>query len=530
MASSSQGDLCNICGTIVVNFTGWRNVETANCLTMQLVEDVLKADWFESHVRSGVVQRFPSRVNDRQRRVDSCSMRSRCDNSRKAAKVVQRWKESGVNEHVRHYLQWNHVVLADFLRSHHNIDTSVTPENVVDPQPSENVEPVAPQQVSVVFEDASLEIDDCESQHSWSSVDSPDIEDEVQGCLPEKSYCSSFDDMSDIDSEVDECQATSSENHCIDGSQPKEEEVRYSFKKRRATHREVFEIFKAREFVTDDLMSKLLTYWRMYMPQSDWKNFTTNARNLSARTVRRHFKKFKIRKVVDGLKVTDGVPYHDREKREIMLARYDGPARTTIAEEKIKSYGDCVDFNLEESLLMEGPGILEPDKHLRLLRRLHAANPDLLSPHFLKIVDPVRYHKERLIPNKGRSKMNYFALKWHADGVQIAKNSTKANSLPISFAVDRVAPYDPDTQEVDASRCLIVPARLAPICTTTVFHGKGKCDLFQLTEHWHAEECRLHPSRRLSPGESRRLVVENRNRIGDSPIKAQFTGLKLFIL
>lgn len=536
MASSSAGNVCKTCGAVIVNFTGWRNVDAANCLTMQLVQDVLKAEWFESRARDKtVIQKFPSRVNNRQCRVNSCSARSQCDNACKAASVIERWKANGINEHLRHYLRWNHAALTDFLESHHKLDVQIEPASPATPIETINQD----QPPCLSPRGSSDELDDCEANNSWSSVLGEEEDDgcqqvcdklaysvnaDVGGCMESTDYCSSFEEMSDdSDSEevLDKLRSDPTEANSFGGV---EEKKTYIMKKRRATHREVFEIFKAREFVTDELMSKLLTYWRMYMPKADWKNFTTNARNLSARTVRQHFKKFRIRKVVDGLKVTDGVPYHDRAKRLEMLARYEGPAGTTIEPEKIKSYGDCVDFNLEEALLMEGPGMLEPDKHLRLLRRIHAANPDLLSPHFLKIVDPVMYHMEWLVPNKNRSKMNYFALKWHADGVQIAKNSTKANCLPISFAVDRIAPYNPETQEVDESKCLVVPARFAPVCTTTVFHGRGKCDIFQLTEHWHAEECRLHPKRQLGPGERRRLVIENRLRIGDSPIKAHFTG------
>lgn len=117
--------------------------------------------------------------------------------------------------------------------------------------------------------------------------------------------------------------------------------------------------------------------------------------------------------------------------------------------------------------------------------------------------------------------MNYFAVKWHADGVQIAKNSTKGSTTPISFSIHCVSPYDPATCSILEAQSLVVPSWMSPVFTTTVYHGTMKCDLFQLTQHWHGEEERLDPSRYV---EGRRLVVGCLARVADSIEKAYLAG------
>jgi hypothetical protein len=177
--------------------------------------------------------------------------------------------------------------------------------------------------------------------------------------------------------------------------------------------------------------------------------------------------------LVCGLKKPDLVPFHPLEKRQEMLERFERIGSTVKPEGRPE--GDCIDFDLEKCLLLQSPGNLCPVKYLMFLRRVHAARPNLLSSVFLRIVDPGLYYKEKFEPNPLRSKMNYFSLKWHVDGIQIAKNSTSAEGKPLSFMIDAVCPYDPETTKIatDPKIDLRIPPSQTTVHTLTVYHGRG---------------------------------------------------------
>lgn len=517
----TPGLYCGLCEANVVNYTV--NNVLANCLTLPRIEELISVDRFEKRLVEGAeIQKHPPCVKHKP--LQSISTKSRKVNATHAAKVIESWKRSGISDHVRYYVTWNLPSLTSFLVSHHGLPFTAAISEPI-PEPGffdENFEsPRACESREIPASDDSSEHGSFTSRHSCDPV------------TAEASDSATLDDSSeDWSSDDDDGSQNVKLGSCDDRSNGDDDDnggdgfVKTRGRKKRATHRDIFEMIKAVYFLSDGLMTKILRLWAKYRPVEDWNNFPTDGRLLSNRSARHYMRKFKPRRVVCGLKTSDGVPFHKKDIRDDMLRRFDETGTTIdAATAALKPKGDCIDFDVEECLLLETPGVLEPEKLVRLLRLVHAANPDLLSPHFLRIVDMERFHDERLRPNPKRSRMNYFALKWHADGVQIAKNSRAPGCVPISFAIERVCPYNPETMEVDTSQVLVIPASASPVLATTVYHGIGKSDLFQMTQFWHSEEYRLHPRRVMPPGEQRRIVVESRLRCGDTPIKALLTGM-----
>jgi hypothetical protein len=301
--------------------------------------------------------------------------------------------------------------------------------------------------------------------------------------------------------------------------------------KKQATHRDAFEVIKATLCLSDEEMSKALRIWKNMKPVEDWKNFVVDAR-LLARASLRHLRGVAPRRVVCGLKKPDLVPFfkptNPRKKtREEMLKTF-LETGTTIAKEDIKVWGDCIDFDIEKILLMQSPGNLNPREYLRFLKKVHAARPNLLSLDFVRLVDQELYYHELYVEaNPLRSKMNFFNLKWHTDGIQIAKNSTSAEGKPISFMIDMVCPYDPETKEVttDTSIALRIPPSQTSVMTVTVYHGRGKADLFQFMDFWKKEEWRLSVDNE-DPDvlKNRRMVIGYLLTIADAPERSLNLG------
>lgn len=300
--------------------------------------------------------------------------------------------------------------------------------------------------------------------------------------------------------------------------------VHYQYTKKQATHRDAFEKIKAALCLSDEDTTKMLKIWKNMKPVEDWDNFVTDGR-LLARPALRHLRGIAPRRVVCGLKKTDLVPYIPVAKRDAMLLRYQQTGCTVDPTGRPK--GDCIDFDLEKCLLLQSPGNLNPKGYLKFLKRVHAARPNLLSEDFVRLVDPQLYAREKLEHNDLRSKMNYFELKWHTDGIQIAKNSTSAEGKPISFMIDSICPYDPDKKQIitDEKHALRIPPSLTTVMTITVYHGRGKCCQFQFSEFWKNEEWRLSVKNDDALVlKSRRLVVGSLLTIADAPERSLNLG------
>jgi hypothetical protein len=542
---------CYICEKQVMNFANGRRSEKvgvlfpfADCLTVPLIEDILKTSAYEKRTAGAPPVKNPPA--EKSKTLSSGSERAKRDNARSAASVLREWKAAGLTDNAKFYVKTNHHNLEDFLKSHHHID--VGERNAVASSTDDGSAAQSNPEAAGGYPEATNEAADAtvavpaivcfedEENYPWyeSDVLVPGLEDyESESEVDDFEWI--VDDEVDLEDDDESQQGASSAGlESVEPSQASlevgggtgESEVPlYTLEKRQATHREAFEMIKATLVLTDEETSTMLAIWKNLQPVPDWKNFVTDGR-LLARPAK-NYSHIKPRRVACGFTKADGVPYHDEEKQREMMERFAAKGHT-VPEEKIQHWGDCVDFGIEDSLLMRSPGNLHPKGHKMLLKRVHAADPNMLSLPFLQIVDKELYNQERLKPNPLRSKMNFFSLKKHADGVQIAKNSTASEGLPVSFAIDKVAPYDPDTGTVDFKRAIVVPARMATVHTITVYHGRGKCDLFAMLQHCRDEEYRLHPGNRQPDDEasssSREMVVEMLMVIADTPMKAQLTG------
>ena len=163
---------------------------------------------------------------------------------------------------------------------------------------------------------------------------------------------------------------------------------------------------------------------------------------------------FKPEKIPCGLSTKDGIPLHDQIKKDAMMTRLAESGTTVVNVEKHEHFGDYVYFDIRDCLLMQSPGNTHVKNYLRTLKRVHAANKNLLSPCLLEIVDYEMWQAERkeawekcdkdktpdnFHPN--RPVMNCIYLKLFIDGVQVHKNSTKPSALPVAFSIERIVPY-----------------------------------------------------------------------------------------
>jgi hypothetical protein len=297
------------------------------------------------------------------------------------------------------------------------------------------------------------------------------------------------------------------------------------------TLRQVFEIIKATVPLNDSQCSKMLKIfknafpeWRKKEPHM-WARYVTDGALLAA-PCPEYLKQKKLRKVVCALTKDDFVPFHDPEKRKEMLDLYEKTGSTIKVTEKT-TMGDMLDFDVEKSLLLESPATLDPGAYIKLLEKVNAARPNLLSPHLLFIVDKGKFNDEQLKPNPERPKMNLFSLKLHSDGVQIAKNASLPECSPISFTIERIYPFDPLTGARDDAKSLRIPSTMPAVHTISVYHGKGACCLFQYMEHMKSELCRLSPSLNNVKNKDdydRKLVVEHLLTIADSVERSKRTG------
>jgi hypothetical protein len=293
--------------------------------------------------------------------------------------------------------------------------------------------------------------------------------------------------------------------------------------KARPTHRDAFEVIKATLLLTDSQCTQMLLIWINLMPVADWNNLPTDGRSL-ARPKPEYLRQLKIRKVVCGLQKKDFVPFYDA-RRDRMLTQFAETGHAiSLDAPNYKHRGDILDFDLEKSILMESPGSLNPRLELRMLQQIHAARPNLLSPDLLKLVDERRWKTENVDGNPQRSKMNLFTLKFHADGVQIAKNSVSSECTPLSCAIDSVYPFDPVTRACDATAGLIIPSSMSSVHTVSLYHGRQACGPMEFGAHWKAELKRLHPFAE-NPAPHRRLVVMQKMMIADAVERSKRAGM-----
>jgi hypothetical protein len=501
-------------------------------------------------------------------------------NAKKAGQIIEKWRTPrGLPEAAKHYIREHHKQLAAFLKSHHHIETSLAediiprdvPEPTLQDRPRHTPSPIQHRGHSNDVPDGGTAgIPVIQASPQSQRLQREPGNDESLRLVPEipTSNCTSpqnspedscdtswvdFDDLlpidvpdSDGDIAVSDSEDESRNNDLhldieqMFGFLDKAPFVsstpvnggsgnslphgwrKYSPLKTRATHRQAFEKIKAALCLSDEEMSKILKIWKNLKPREDWDNFVIDGR-LLARPALQHMRGIKPRTVVCGLKKPDLVPFkmEDRE-RKLELYKTIG---STVHPNLAKAEGDCIDFDFEKCMLLQSPGNLNPGLFLKFLQRVHAARPNLLSADFVKLADPDLFYNEKETPNPLRSKMNYFLIKWHLDGIQIAKNSTSSEGKPICFMIDSIYPYDPETKKFNETAGLRIPPSLTSVITITVYHGRGKCCQFQFAQHWKSEEWRLHIENN-DPDvlRKRRMVIGYRLTIADSPERSLNLG------
>ncbi len=331
---------------------------------------------------------------------------------------------------------------------------------------------------------------------------------------------SEWEDVED-DADVEEKIATATRGKFVDDSDDETARLR-----KRLTYRMTFEIAKVTIPLNNSQTTKFLKIFKNAKPEG-WDDYVTDGR-LLGKPKMSYLKNRKLRKVVCALTKEDFVPFDLKKEveREAMLRRYEETG-TTIEITSETTMGDMIDFDVEKSLLMDSPGNLNPKAYIRLLERVNAARPDLLSPSLLFIVDEKKYYDERKKRNTDRPMRNLFSVRMHSDGVQIAKNSTLPEASPISFVIDRIVPFDEKTGTWDETKSIRIPSTMSAVHAVSVYHGRGSACLFQYMEHMKRELVRLSPS--LNPFVSAsepRVCVDHLLTIADSIERSKRTGIR----
>jgi hypothetical protein len=539
---------CSHCARAVTNPIS-RDIQysVANCLTQSLVSDILEVADYQSGIESGTnfySEHVDPPLNNSSRRGKHKTLGTRAlrELSKDATNILNSWKVtkdgSGLREASVAYIVTHLKELKLHLQAHFQALKPKFEDYVVDRlrragnvAAQQDVQPPPPTPNDVLLEYASdsdaSSLNDVVPVTAGPSSDAAMLDAGIAATTTPANSCDAVvEDQSISDDDTSFCDESGDERVVDDYVEAGEEslDIREDVPVRRQlTLRQVFEIIKATVPLNDSQCTKMLTIFKNAFPEwrkSDphmWERYVTDGALLAAPSPE-YLKQKKLRKVVCALTKEDFVPFHDPKKRKEMLDLYEATGSTIKVTEKT-TMGDMLDFDVEKSLLLES--------YIKLLEKVNAARPNLLSPDLLFIVDKGKYNDEQLKPNPERPKMNLFSLKLHSDGVQIAKNASLPECSPISFTIERIYPFDPLTGARDDARSLRIPSTMPAVHTISVYHGKGACCLFQYMEHAKRELCRLSPSLNIVKNKGdfdRKLVVEHLLTIADSVERSKRTG------
>jgi hypothetical protein len=522
-------DGCIVCGTSEkVNYTRKKN-ELANCLTQFLAEALLKTSEHEKDmVKSGKDGlKFPP--EQKVKSLSGTSRKSLHVNVSAAALVLESWKKNGLTLAASRYIRCYHAPLQTFLETHHGLHLAPEPaclseefEMQVDAYHDDS------EHVTNSSNECSSAFEQAAALDSGAAADLDQVDNSDDGIQVTRNDCIEIEQEGEDDfDEVEEASSESDDD--FDHERGGTSVTLNSEAAPRVTHRQAFERIKATLMLSDSVMNKILSIWKKLKPVEDWDKFTTDAR-LLARPGKMYMAELPIRKVICGLSVKDGIPYHDAQKKEEMLQRFATTGTALDVTEKT-IFGDVVDFSIQDCLLLRSPGMTNSRSYFELLTCLNAANPLLLSSKLLQLVDKKAYHNECLHgAAEGRSKMNCFFLQAFTDGLQVAKSSTKPQGIPILCALHRVCPYEPVSKSVDWERGMRIPYRFSDPFTVVLYHGSKKPELFDFTKKFFQELHFLHPKKEMLPGENRELVVEFFLQIADTPMKAHVLGMHVLYI
>ncbi len=585
------GFACNKCGEPVVNLAGEdAKYPEARCLSREMIKKILEADAYQKAVDTGEHPDVPNPPDYEKTKGRGKHARSVRDNARAASAILKKWTDrvECMKRATARYIVANDEKFEDVrkhLQEHFSltIGTGGTVTFGTTAEPTENANDAHFVDAPVVIEDSQQPVGDDLGDSQTEQGDAPPDDVRLDGYSYEEivsfvdedarpddvrvdSY--SYDEIiplvdetagygyDDVVSSIKEVYVDELNNsQTLQEEQVSEQVQGYSYEEivallaelyvnqpsntedamsqdanlqetlEKPSVRMCFAIAKATIPLNDSVCSKLMTIFNNVKPDN-YDDMITDGRYLAPPDPE-YLRQMKLRKTVCGLTKENFVPFHKQEKRDEMMRRYETTGTTIDTSKGNFPEGDIMDFDVDKVLLLESPGNLNPKGYKRLLERVHAARPNLLSPDLLYIVDKGKFFEELRKPNDDRPKKNLFSLMIHSDGVQIAKNSSLPECSPISFAIDRICPFDPSTGAVDEARALVIPSTMLIAQTISVYHGKGTADLFQYMEHFKSEMCRLSPSLHIverKGEEERKLTVSHRLTIADSVERSKRTG------
>jgi hypothetical protein len=562
------GDFCGFCRKPVVNFLQPHD-DIGNCVDVAITRKILNVERFENEAsKEDKASRIPPPVTSRGKLFGKREKTLK-KNAAKACSVLRRWKR-GFKDYIQRYIHFNQPELEDFLRDHLGIQIPQFPFNA----------PLNPRNPALT-----------DNQHLEESVSSDDeIIDELvdSAALPLQSEI-------DASSSSDGESSANDEVHELDDFEDAEVadiradilEAERLFDEKKYSLQYVLELFKAMKNISDASMTLLLGLLKKYKPvvnREYYEKLPSDGRSL-CRPANQLLKGMTIRKVRCGLSVHDGRPIKHtvavRPRKEKTTNKTGPPVPEEDEEEVVEAYsdnendyvspseassdgeisesddyltvqnsttasqagvyGDVVDFSIEGNIFLESAGNTNGKHHRAMLLRVNAAKPKLLSDDLLAVADPDHQYFPASRNIEGRSGMNHFALKLHVDGVQIAKNSTKSQAIPVLAAVDRIDPFDETAGETAAERIkseegICIPVHFAQPFIITIYHGDKKPDTYEFLKLLMEELDFLDPS--LSNDEAmevaksqgkergpRRVVVTITTACCDTPMKSWLTGM-----
>lgn len=560
---AKPGELCEFCQKPVVNYLHGQE-QIGNCLDLTIAGKILNVEWFEKESsKEDKAARIPPPVTGRGKFFGK-HKRTLRKHATRASKVLRKWK-NGLKEHTQRYIHFNEPDLENFLRDHLQILIPQFP--FLAPLNPRNGVPTRNQRL-----EESISSEDDEETHSAASTDGEsedtpidEAQDDPQPAEEKASFSASEEDPEPADIRGDIFDRV--------------------FDEKTYTLRYVLELYKAMKNVSDSNMTFLLGLLKKYKPvmsREYYDKLPSDGRSL-CRPGNHLVKGMTIRKVRCGFGVEDGrpikhtVPLPTKKKKKKKKKRpeeaeeeaeegdvysdnendYVSPSDASsdgeISESddyltvqdstkaaKAEVFGDVVDFSIESNIFLESAGNTNGKHHRAMLLRINAAKPRLLSSDLLRVADPDQQYFSAPESVDDRSRMNHFALKLHVDGVQIAKNSTKSQAIPVLAAVDRIDPFDEAAGETAAERIktdegLCIPVHFAQPFIITIYHGDKKPDAYEFLQVLMDELEFLDPSLTneeamevaKSQGKERgprRVVATVTTACCDTPMKSWLTG------
>jgi hypothetical protein len=486
-AGQNSGSIqnCEKCGKPVQNGTRSK-MQEANCLTVEMAKAIVRAEnaVYQSH--SAGIPLCP-----KMRKPYAGGNRTTISrNILSALKPLREWKGLGyIPAAPLAHLQHFHNEALIYICTHHSLLPQVT-QHVVAASTSNRI-------------DSAHHVDES-SDDDHETV--PDYDTEVV-CVPidEDISMSSCDEFSEAEvSDVDEGHLTKMKASSV-----------FKLPEKKYSICEVMEIYKAIERPSDRSLTKLLTLLHRLKPTPDYDKLPKKGRALCEKRQKAAVASVDIRRVDCGFTVGDGERFHPK------------PGRPTPFNIPKPVKGDVVDFGIESSILLTGHGNTNGCHHRRLLQRLNAAYPDLLSETLLKVADEALYYQERRENRLGRRpKMNFFSLKGFVDGMQIANNSAKPQAYPTLATIERICKYDPDDPNTFPEYWktgIKIPLQFSQPFIVNIYHGKKKPNIFQFYKKMFQELRHLDPHKKM-PAKARSITAQLHCMICDSPMQSWISG------